>query len=246
MLNIFYKAYFWLVVIPLFAIITILAATSVLVGCSLGGERVFSYYPGAIWARTACILTLCRVKVTGRQNIVKGQSYVFVSNHQGAFDIFMIYGYIGVPVQWMMKKGLGKIPFVGAACKRAGFIFVDTSSARAAQKSVYEAVSKLKNGWSLVVFPEGSRSHDGHIGSFKRGAYQIAIEHQLPIIPVTLNGPFHVMRSGSWNVRPHRMEMIIHPPVMPNSTEHTGKEALQELADTTKNIIKSSLWEEFR
>ncbi|MDR0743356.1 MAG: 1-acyl-sn-glycerol-3-phosphate acyltransferase [Tannerella sp.] len=240
MLRILYKIYFRLIVIPVFAVLTLLTAVIVIIGCLLGRERFFSYYPGALWSRMACILTLCPVSVKGRNNIKKGQSYVFVANHQSAYDIFVIYGFLGTPIKWMMKKGLAKIPFVGYACRMAGFIFVDNSSARSAQKSVAEAERKLKHGRSLIIFPEGARTPDGHLGRFKRGAFQIAVDQQLPIIPITLNGPYKVMPIGSWDVRPHRMEMIIHPPVVPYQKEK------DDLVCSTRQTIYSALWEEFK
>ncbi|MDR1224469.1 MAG: 1-acyl-sn-glycerol-3-phosphate acyltransferase [Tannerella sp.] len=245
MLHIMYKIYFRLIAVPVFAALTILTAVTVIIGCLLGGERFFSYYPGALWSRMACALSLCPVTVKGRENIKKGQSYVFVGNHQSAYDIFVIYGFLGAPIKWMMKKTLAKIPFVGYACRMAGFIFVDNSSARSAQKSVIEAERKLKHGRSLVIFPEGARTPDGHLRRFKKGAYQIAVDRQLPIIPITLNGPYKVLCIGSWDVWPHRMEMIIHPPVIPPQKEEDGKEILQKLADSTWQTIYSALWEEF-
>ena len=246
MLRILYKVYFWLIAIPIFAVVTTLTAIIVSVGCLLGGERFFSYYPGVIWARIACAITLCPVKIKGRENLLKGKTCVFVSNHQSAYDIFLIYGYIGAPIKWMMKIGLVKIPFVGLACRMAGFIFVDNSSARSAQKSILEAQKRLKHGRSLIIFPEGARSPDGHLGRFKRGAYQIAVEQQLPIVPITLNGPYKVMPIGSWNIMSHHIEMIIHPPVLPHKKEDDSKELLQKLVDSTKQTIFSSLWNEFK
>lgn len=246
MLRILYKLYFWLIAMPIFAVATLLTATIVIIGCLMGGERFFSYYPGMVWSRLACFLTLCPVKVEGRKNIRKGQSYIFVANHQSAYDIFLIYGHLGTPIKWMMKKGLAKIPFVGFACRMAGFIFVDSSTAKRAQKSVVEAKYRLKGGRSLVIFPEGARTPDGHLGRFKKGAYQIATEQQLPVIPITLNGPYKVMPIGSWNIRPHRLEMIIHPPVMPQERSAEDKEYLLKLADTTKQTIYSDLWDEFK
>jgi 1-acyl-sn-glycerol-3-phosphate acyltransferase len=199
-----------------------------------------------IWSRLACILTLCPVKVIGREHIRKGKSYVFVANHQSAFDIFLIYGHLGYPIKWMMKKGLAKIPFVGYACRKAGFIFVDNSSAKAAQKSIAEAEIKIKrSSGSLVVFPEGGRTSDGHLQRFKRGAYQIASEVHLPIIPITLNGPFKVMQMNSFNILPHRLEMIIHEAIEPVQN-NVNKEQLQQLSDNTRNTIFSSLWKEFQ
>jgi 1-acyl-sn-glycerol-3-phosphate acyltransferase len=246
MRKILFKIYFWLIAVPVFAIATILTATIVIIGCMLNGERFFSYYPGMIWSRLACILTLCPVKVVGREHIQKGQSYVFVANHQSAYDIFLIYGHLGVPIKWMMKKGLAKIPFVGYACRKAGFIFVDNSSAKAAQKSIAEAEVKIRRtDSSLIVFPEGGRTQDGHLQRFKRGAYQIASELHLPIIPITLNGPYKVMRMNSFNIFPYKLEMTIHKSMEPLS-KGADKEQLQALSEATRNVIFTSLWKEFQ
>lgn len=93
MLRILYMLYLWLFVVPVFVVLTILTALTVIVGCLLGGERIFAYYPGMIWSWLTCHLALCPVKVKGRENIDRKKSYVFVANHQGAFDIFLIYGF---------------------------------------------------------------------------------------------------------------------------------------------------------
>lgn len=246
MLRILYLLYYCLIVVPLFLVATIITALTVIIGCVLGGEAVFAFYPGMIWSRLACLLALCPVKIRGREHLRKGQSYVFVANHQGAFDIFLIYGFLGVPIKWMMKIGLARIPFVGAACRAAGFIFVDNASARTAHRSIKEAERRLKNGASLVVFPEGSRTYDGKIVRFRKGAFQIANDLGLPIVPITLNGPYKVLPIGSAFVRPHRMEMIIHPPVMIEKKEEPEVGYLQMLAEQTKETIASALWDEFR
>ena len=148
MLRILYAVYFGLIAIPVFVVHTILTALIVTVGCLLGGEKFFSFYPGMLWSKVTCRLAMCPVKVYGREHLHKGQSYVFVANHQGAFDIFLIYGFLGVPMKWMMKRGLAKIPFVGYACRAAGFIFVDNSSPKAARRSIAEAKRGIVNGFS--------------------------------------------------------------------------------------------------
>ncbi|MDR3060651.1 MAG: 1-acyl-sn-glycerol-3-phosphate acyltransferase, partial [Dysgonamonadaceae bacterium] len=84
-----FQIFVWL---PLFLVITILTALTTTVGCLLGGERFFSYYPGMLWSKLTCILSFCPVKVIGKEKPDKKQSYVFVANHQGAYDIFLIYG----------------------------------------------------------------------------------------------------------------------------------------------------------
>ena len=151
--RILYRIYFWVVCVPLFLVLTLLTALFTIVGCVWGSKRIFAYYPGMIWSRLTCYLALCPVTVKGLEHIEKGRSYVFVANHQGAFDIFLIYGFLGVPIKWVMKAGIGKIPFVGAACRAAGFIFVDNSSAKTAVRSVREAERCLHEGASIMIFP---------------------------------------------------------------------------------------------
>jgi len=216
----------------------------------LGGERIFSYYPGAIWSKLTCIITLCPVKVIGAEKLNRKQSYIFISNHQGSYDIFLIYGYIGQPIKWVMKQSLRKIPLVGYACERAGFIFVDNSSAQTAAKTIQIAESKLKNGASVVIFPEGSRSPTGKTGKFKKGAYQMALDLKLPIAPVTINGSFNVLPIHTYLFHPHKMELIIHEPIetdsihIENIREAAGE--IKKLVDESREKIESGLWEEYR
>ncbi|MDR2388681.1 MAG: 1-acyl-sn-glycerol-3-phosphate acyltransferase [Tannerellaceae bacterium] len=240
-----YPVYFWVFFLPVFLVLTLLTALVTLAGCLLGGKRIFSYYPGMLWSRTVCALALCPVKVSGREHIRRNQSYVFVSNHQGAFDIFLIYGFLGVPVKWMMKAGLRKIPLVGAACRAAGFIFVEHSTPQAAARSVKEAEVSLQKGASIAIFPEGSRTPNGRMQRFKKGAFQIAADLHLPILPITLNGPYRVLPIGALRVKPHRMEMIIHPPLATQDRTRQGARELQELAEQTQAVIASALWPEF-
>lgn len=242
-----YQLFIWL---PVFLVITILTALTVSVGCFCGGERFFSYYPAVWWSKLVCIITLCPVKVTGREKLSRKQSYVFVANHQSAFDIFLIFGYLGQPIKWIMKKSLRKIPFVGKACELAGFIFVDNSSPKAAAKTIEEAKAKLKNGTSVVLFPEGSRTQTGRMDRFKKGAYQMALDLKLPIVSITLNGPYEVMPIHSYLIYPQKMEMIIHDPI---PTEHIVVENMRdaavkinELVTETRNRIESDLWEQYK
>jgi 1-acyl-sn-glycerol-3-phosphate acyltransferase len=237
-----YQLIIWL---PLFSAATLLTALVTTVGCALGGERIFSYYPGKFWSKIACWLTLCPVKVIGREKLLSNQSYIFVANHQGVYDIFLLYGYLDVPIKWIMKQSLRSLPFVGKACEMAGFIFVDNSSPVAAAKTIRMAEQRLKNGASIALFPEGSRTRTGEMGKFKKGAYQMAIDMKLPIVPVTITGSYQVMSRHTVLFNPHRMEVIIHEPIPTEnlSVENTRDAAahIRTLLEQSQNAIASKL-----
>ena len=174
-----------------------------------------------------------------------------MSNHQGAYDIFLIYGYIGQPIKWVMKQSLRKIPFVGIACEAAGFIFVDNSSPQAAAKTIRLAEEKLKNGASIVIFPEGSRTRTGKMGKLKKGAYQMALDLKLPIVPITINGSYSVMPIDSYLINPGKMEMVIHDPIYTDEIrdpENLREVAvkIRELTDRSQEVIVSALWEKYK
>lgn len=244
---ILYQIFIWA---PLSLVITLITAISVTVGCMSGGERFFSFYPPVIWSRLFCLFSLCPVKVIGKEKLNKKQSYVFISNHQGAYDIFLIFGHVGQPIKWVMKQSLRKIPFVGTACEAAGFIFVDNSSPQAAARTIRLAEEKLKNGASIAIFPEGSRTRTGKMAAFKKGAYQMALDLNLPIVPITINGSYEVMPIGTHRINPHKMEIIIHDPIPMDETrpENLREVAVKvrELIDQSREIIASALWDEYK
>lgn len=234
---VFYRLYQLFVMLPVVVVSTIITAILTAVGSMLGGSRWWGYWPAKIWSKLFCWITLVRVSVKGRENIDPRTSYVFVANHQGAYDIFSIYGFLGHNFKWMMKKSLEKIPFVGWACKCSGQIFVDNSSPTAIRNTMEAAKHQLQGGMSLVVFPEGARTFTGRLGRFKRGAYTLAIEFGLPVVPVTINGAFEVLpRTGKL---PHwgHITLTIHKPIMPGCDGHD----LTTLMDESRQAIETGL-----
>ena len=124
-MKLIYRIYQLFVVLPFLIFCSIACALVTTIGCTLGDGHYWGYYPGKWWARFIIWVSLLPIKVEGREHLRKDQSYVFVSNHQGSFDIFIIYGFLGRNFKWMMKQGLRKIPFVGKACEAAHHIYVD-------------------------------------------------------------------------------------------------------------------------
>ena len=231
--------------VPLTIIATIVTSLTVVVGCSLGNGHFWGYEPGKWWARFILWVFLIPVKVSGRENLKKGESYVFVSNHQGAFDIFLIYGYLCRNFKWMMKRSQRKIPFVGYACEKSHQIFVDKSGPRKVKETYDKARAILRDGISLVVFPEGARSFTGHMGTFRRGAFMLADELQLPIVPLTINGSFNIMpRMRDWKwVCWHPMTLTIHAPIY---AKEQGAEDIKERMDESYRVIMADLVPEYQ
>ena len=214
-MKILYYIYQICIALPILLVLTILTAIVTIVGSLVGGAHFWGYYPGKIWSQLICLFLLIPVKIRGREKLHDKTSYIFVPNHQGSFDIFLIYGFIVINFKWMMKKSLRKLPFVGKACESAGHIFVDRSGPKKVLETIQQAKASLKDGVSLVVFPEGARTFTGHMGYFKKGAFQLADDLQLAVVPVTIDGSFEILpRTGKW-IHRHRMILTIHDPIPP-------------------------------
>ncbi|HML59097.1 MAG TPA: lysophospholipid acyltransferase family protein [Ferruginibacter sp.] len=232
-----------LIFAPIFLLFTILTALTVMAFAPVFGSRYWGYVPPRWWSRLTCWLALCRIKSSGHENLDSNQSYVFVANHQGAFDIFLIYGFLNQNIKWVQKASLRNIPLVGFASEMAGHVFVDNSSPAARVNTINEAKKKVTDGVSIMLFPEGARSHTGKLGRFKRGAYQVAYDLRLPIVPLTINGPFDVMKRGSLCLKPNKLELVIHKPIC---TENLNECDIPTLIDESREIIHSALWEKFK
>lgn len=234
-----YRIYQLFIAAPLVALLTLLTTLVTTLGCILGNGHFWGYYPGKCWSWLTIRILLLPVKVEGREHLNKKQSYVFVSNHQGAFDIFLIYGFLGRNFKWMMKYQLRKMPFIGMACQAAHHIFVDKRGTAKIKQTYLEARQTLKDGMSLVVFPEGARTFTGHMGDFKRGAYMLASDLQLPIVPLTINGSFQVMprmRDMKW-VQWHPLTLTIHEPIPPK--EQSPENITATLQESYQVIMKA-------
>lgn len=240
-----YRIYQLLIALPLIAIYTLITSLMVTIGCTLGNGHFWGYYPGKWWAQFIIRILLLPVKVEGRENLVKGQSYVFVANHQGAFDIFLIYGFLSRNFKWMMKRQLRQMPFVGKACESAHHIFVDKRGASKIRETYDRARQTLQGGMSLVVFPEGARSFTGHMGVFKRGTFMLADDIELPVVPLTINGSFDIMprtRDMKWVVW-HPLRLTIHKPILPVGK---GTDNIKYLEEESYKVVMSGLEEQYQ
>ncbi|CCX47597.1 1-acylglycerol-3-phosphate O-acyltransferase [Bacteroides sp. CAG:927] len=232
-----YRIYQCVIMLPLLLVATVITALIAIIGSMIGAGRWCGYWPEVVWARLWCVLAFVRVRVRGKHNISPSTSYVFVANHQSAYDIFSIYGYLGHSFRWMMKQELRKIPLVGLACEKSGQIYVDRSSPAAIRHTMERAEKLLRGGMSIVVFPEGARTWTGEMRSFKRGAFALATEFNLPVVPLTIDGAFSVMpriaRLPHWGT----ITLTIHEPILPPA----GGYDLQLLMQQSRDVIASAL-----
>jgi len=233
-----YQPYKYLVVMPVLGLATGFFATLALVLTFFMSPRAASRLTGVSWARVMAWVTPMRVEVEGRENIDPRQSYVLVSNHQSQYDIFVLYGWLGIDFKWVMKQELRKVLGIGVACERLGHIFIDRSNHAAAVATLEAARTKIVDGTSVIFFPEGTRSTDGRLLRFKRGAFRMALDLGLPILPLTVTGTRDVLPANTSDLLPGSARLIIHEPI---SVESVTVKECQELSDRVREVIASSL-----
>lgn len=207
-----YIVYQYLIAWPLWACITIFVAVATILMAHWRNAQ-FMHRLQQYWCRSFFWLMLIPVTVDGEENIDTKQSYVFVANHQSMLDVWFVYGWLPSTFKWLMKAELRYVPFVGSACKAAGHIFIERSNMRSSFQSLEKIKSQLKDGISTVIFPEGTRSRTGQMGRFKRGAFQIAWDLQLPIVPVSLSGCFESMPKGAPYIKRRPLHLHIGKPI---------------------------------
>ncbi|MBW2433993.1 MAG: 1-acyl-sn-glycerol-3-phosphate acyltransferase, partial [Deltaproteobacteria bacterium] len=147
---------------------------------------------------------------------------------QSNFDIPVLLGYLTVQFRWLAKMELFKIPIFGHAMRKAGYISIDRNNRESAFKSLELAAEKIRNGVSVLIFPEGTRSRDGRIQPFKKGGFVMAIESGVPIVPVIISGARAIMTKGKFRVNPGQIRLSIQKPIDTTIYSRDTKEALME------------------
>ncbi len=243
LLRVLYYIYYALIGFPLFFLETAILCLGIVLLCSLGYGSWASQNLGCIWAKLSLWLHLCPIEVVGKENIPKSDKpCVVVANHQSSFDIYALYGYIKMPFKWVMKEELRKTPFVGWACQACGFIFVDEKRPSSIVQTMTSAKQTLADGNSIFIFPEGSRTLTGKMTRFKKGAFVMASELNVAILPVSIDGAYNVLKRGNWLAYPHKIKLTIHLPMKlsdygeyPANIAATAREAQKQIASVLPN-----------
>ena len=229
-----WRTVFWL--IPTIAIYTIVLGT-LSIGSSLFDRRgYFAHWCARAWSWLILATTGVRVRVHGLDRLRPGTTYVFVANHQSIYDIPVLFASLPYQLRIIAKDSLGRFPFLGWHLSRTGHLLVNRR--KPDPRGVFTWASGLTaRGLSLIVFPEGTRSADGHLGPFKGGSLYPAVQAGLPIVPISVAGSRHVMKKGELTVRPGEVELTVHAPL---PTTGVRREDVVAFADEVRGIVAAA------
>ena len=223
-----YLIYAWVI------FITAVFSIAVLFASLLDSKGVNPHKVAGIWARCVLFGSPINVRIRGLSNIDLSRSYIFMLNHQSLYDIPVILGCLPVQFRWLAKHELFKIPLFGIAMRRSGYISINRTNRRSAFKSLKKAARIIRSGVSVVIFPEGTRSHDGRILPFKNGGFVLAIQSQVPIVPVIIQGTSAILTKKQIKITPGEVSIQVCAPIPTTDCTIKTKDALM---DRVKTVI---------
>jgi 1-acyl-sn-glycerol-3-phosphate acyltransferase len=218
--------------IPAISVYTIVLGTVSLASTLFDRKGNFAHRCARAWSRLILATSGVRVRVSGLERLDPKRSYVFAANHQSIYDIPIVFSALPYQLRIVAKESLGRIPFMGWHLHRAGHLLVDRKNPGA--DIVHKMARLVREGSSLIVFPEGTRSVDGTLGRFKKGSFLVALGAKLPVVPVTIEGSRHVMQKGRLMVRPGEVLLTVHDAV---PTEGVGREEVRALAEQVRAAV---------
>jgi 1-acyl-sn-glycerol-3-phosphate acyltransferase len=181
-----------------------------------------------VWAKSILFVSGIDVTVNGLSNLGNNRSCVYMVNHQSNFDIPVLQGFLPVQFRWLAKAELFKIPLLSRGMRGCGYISIDRSNRESAIESLDRAAETIKHGTSVLIFPEGTRSADGNIKSFKKGGFVLTIDAGVPIIPLVIHGTWSIMPKKQVLIRPRPVTLEILPAIDTTGYRRDTKEALME------------------
>jgi 1-acyl-sn-glycerol-3-phosphate acyltransferase len=198
--------------IPAIGLYTIALGTLSLSSSLFEKRGYFAHWCARMWSRLILATTGVGVDVSGLERLEPGRTYVFVANHQSAYDIPILFASLPYQLRIMAKESLGRFPFLGWHLRGTGHMLVDRT--RPDRTKIFGWASRLNaKGLSLIVFPEGTRSRDGRLARFKGGSFHLALEAGLPIVPLSVVGSRHIMLKGRLATYPGRVKLVVHEPI---------------------------------
>jgi 1-acyl-sn-glycerol-3-phosphate acyltransferase len=203
--------------------------------------RAVHFYCAVPWSKIILWASGVRVEIDGLDKIDKEKSYIYIPNHLSFFDIFALLAYLPVDFKFILKQELMRIPILGWAMRRAGYISIDRSSPSKARRTFKQAVERIRSGTSIVIFAEGTRGYDdGHLQPLKKGAFQLAIDSGLPIVPVAIKGSNKIMLKGSFKIQKGLIKIRLGRPI---STVNYKKKNISDLIERVTGCLRKILEE---
>jgi 1-acyl-sn-glycerol-3-phosphate acyltransferase len=222
----------------LFVSLYILAlAPFALLWASISGDPSILYILARFCIRTAGWMAGIRVVVRGKENIALGQTYVFLSNHQGNIDGPVLVHVAPRDLRALVKAEMMRLPVFSNVLRKAGFIPIERTNPKKAHQGIELGIESLAKGNSFFAFPEGTRSRDGSLGEFKKGVFIMAIKAQIPVLPVTIRNSSKILPPGKFSFLPGTVEVTFHAPI---STAGMTFEDRVRLVQLTREAIESS------
>ncbi len=219
--------------IPAIGVYTIVLGTISLASSLLDRRGYFAHGCARAWSWLILATTGVSVDVRGLDRLEPGRTYIFVSNHQSIYDIPVIFASLPFQLRIIAKESLGNFPFLGWHLRRAGHLLVDRRNPdRAGILRRWKAL--VGQGLSLIIFPEGTRSPDGQVRTFKGGSFLLAIEAGLPIVPLSVDGTRLVMRKGRLMTCPGHARLTVHAPI---ETAGVDVSRARELGEQVRAIV---------
>jgi len=190
------------------------------------------------WAQFTLACANTRGVVRGQEHVPDGPA-IYMANHSSFFDVFAILGNLDVQFRWVVKKELFKIPLLGLAMKRIGYLSIDRGNHDKAMQSMQLAAQKIQNGTSIMIFPEGTRSSDGSLAyPFKKGGFHLALQAGVPIVPIAISGSRDVLPKHGRTIRPGTITLTIEEPVYPDG--HDAASLSEAVYRTLKSRIQEA------
>lgn len=222
------------------ALYVVIAAPVGLAWTAITRRPWFIYRLARICVAVAGRLCGIRLDVQGRDKISPDQTYLFLSNHQGNFDGPILYYASGRDLRALVKQEMMRLPVLSLALRQVDFVPIDRADPVRARASIDLGAQHLRNGLSYLAFPEGTRSRDGKLGSFKKGVFFMAIKAGVPIVPVTLNNSRLIQPPHSYGIRPATVQLVFHDPIPTIGISIADRD---ELIQRTRLAISSALRE---
>ncbi len=166
-----------------------------------------------LWGKIALLANRVKVRVEGMEHLNGRGPYIFMSNHQGYYDIFTLLSHLPYQFKWLAKKELFSVPILGWTMAAVGYIRIDRGGTRDTVRAMDEAAQKIQEGMSVVIFPEGSRSPDGSIQPFKKGGFTLAIKSKVPIVPIAISGSRDIMPKDRLTAAAGEIRMFVGHPI---------------------------------